>query len=126
MWTYVQRTGALYAADGELVGVGYSGFGAGKNTPSWQAREDAGPIPRGLYTIGPPRDVSGGPHGPFVLPLWPDSANQMFSRTGFLCHGDGIGPHAGSASHGCVVLPRKVREQIASSGDNRLMVESGT
>ncbi len=123
MWTYAQREGTLYRADGELIGTGYSGFPPGRNAPAWQAHQDVGPIPQGLYTIGEPEcvDVSG-PHGPFVLPLEPDAGNEMFGRSAFLCHGDGIGPHAGSASHGCIILPRAVREVIAASGDHRLRV----
>jgi hypothetical protein len=126
MWTYEQRSGELFNAAGELVATGYSGFGPGRNAPGWQDHHDVGPIPCGTYTIGPPECVKfSGPHGPFVLRLSPDHENQMWNRSGFLIHGDS-GAHPGSASHGCIVLPRAIREQIAASGDSVLKVEPGT
>lgn len=121
MWTYVQRTGELLASDGELAGVGYSGAGTGKNTPSAQAEPNIGPIPCGDYTIGEPLDLAGGPHGPFVLPLTPDPLNEMFGRSAFLVHGDSI-RKPGTASRGCIVQRRSVRERVAESGDRRLRV----
>lgn len=122
MWTYAQNSGEIFKADGERVATGYSGFAAGKNNPAWQDHRDVGPIPCGDYTIGAPIDLAGGPHGPFVLPLIPDPANTMFGRSGFLMHGDGIGPHAGSASHGCIIMARSVRGVVAASGDDHLRV----
>lgn len=124
MWTYEQRTGELFDAAGERVGVGYSGFGIGKNNPALQRQPNVGPLPCGLYTIEPPIDVHGGPHGPYVLPLTPDTGNEMFGRSEFLMHGDSIG-HPGEASHGCVIQLIGVRMRVAKSGDNRLKVEEG-
>lgn len=125
MWTYEQRTGHLYDATGELVATGYSGFGPGKNAPAWQDHHDVGPIPCGTYTIGEPECVTvAGSHGPFVLRLSPFASNAMFDRAGFLIHGDS-GSHPGSASHGCIILPRPIRERIADSGDHFLTVEAG-
>jgi hypothetical protein len=127
MWTYEQASGELFDAAGELVATGYSGFPpSGRNNPALQDEPNVGPIPCGLYTIGAPIDLEGGPHGPYVLPLTPDPANAMHGRAGFLIHGDGLGDHAGSASHGCVILSRAVRTAIAASGDNRLKVEEGS
>lgn len=124
MWTYRQASGDLFDAKGELVAVGYSGFGPGKNAPAWQDHHDVGPIPQGTYTIGPPECVKfSGPHGPYVLRLSPDPSNAMWGRAGFLMHGDSKA-HGGCASHGCLILPRPVREQIAASGDSRLTVEA--
>ena len=125
MWTYYQNSGELYKADGELLATGYSGFGPGKNAPRWQDHPDVGPIPCGTYTIGVPQCVEvAGPHGPFVLPLTPDASNQMFGRSGFLIHGDSV-VSPGSASKGCIIFARVVREQIAASGDHDLTVEAG-
>lgn len=121
MWTYVQRSGHLLH-NGELVGSGYSGFEQGKNDPAWQDVIGVGPIPSGYYTIGRPTCVEvPGPHGPFVLPLTPDPKNEMHGRAGFLIHGDAI-LHAGSASHGCIILQRTIRNTIAGSGDASLAV----
>jgi hypothetical protein len=82
---------------------------------------NAGPIPQGNYAIGAPIDLEGGPCGPYVLPLTPAPANQMFGRFGFLIHGDSIA-QPGTASRGCVILSRAIREAIAASGDRELTV----
>jgi hypothetical protein len=126
MWIYEQASGRLYAASGELVATGYSGFGPGRNAPSWQDHHDVGPIPCGTYTIGAPECVAEpGPHGAFVLRLTPDIANEMHGRAGFLLHGDSKA-HGGCASHGCVIFPRPIRERMAASGDGVFHVEAGT
>ncbi len=119
---YLQSTGELFDGEGLLVGTGYSGAGIGRNNPALDSVHNVGPIPAGEYTIGAPEDLAGGPHGPFVLRLEPDPANNMHGRDGFLIHGDAIA-RPGSASHGCIILPRRVRERIALSGDDRLKVE---
>jgi len=124
--TYSQSTGRLTTeslspiSPGQLIGVGYSGAGEGKNDPSFDDVVDVGPLPAGHYKIGAPEDMEGGPHGPFVLPLTPDPANEMFGRSGFLIHGDTDPP--GNASEGCIILPREVREAIAASPDKHLEV----
>lgn len=118
-WTYKQVSGSLVDSAGALVATGYSGFGSGKNNPAMQSVHGVGPIPQGQYLIEPPRDSA--THGPFVLPLKPYDSNTMFGRGGFLIHGDSL-EHPGSASEGCIILPRSIREQIALSGDNQLFV----
>jgi hypothetical protein len=45
----------------------------------------------------------------------------MFGRSGFLIHGDSI-IRPGTASRGCIILAREIREQIAASGDADLEV----
>ena len=119
MWTYAQRTGDL-RQDGTLVGTGYSGFDNGKNNPAMQAIHDVGPIPQGEWSItGPPFNTP--EHGPFVLRLEPASRTNTFGRSGFLMHGDSI--HApGTASRGCIIMQRTLREQVWSSGDTDLEV----
>lgn len=123
MWLYVQSTGNLYHDDSpDAVATGYSGFGEGKNNPALEQVHDVGPIPRGFWDIGDPECVTTvGPHGPFVLPLTAKEGTETFGRSGFLCHGDSIN-HAGSASHGCIVMSRPVREEIAASHDQLLKV----
>jgi hypothetical protein len=122
MWTYEQATGKFYTPDGFLTAFGYSGRADGKNNPEMQSVPNVGPIPEGIYSIGRPEDTL--THGPFVLPLTPDPSNQMFSRGGFLIHGDSI-VAPGSASEGCIILPRLVRNEIAASLDRTLKVISG-
>lgn len=118
MWTWTQREGQLWHAD-KLVAAGYSGAGVGRNNPSAQAIHDVGPIPLGLYFIETPVDTR--THGPFVLWLVPDPKNEMFGRSGFGIHGDSV-THPGSASEGCLVVARAVREAIWDSGDHELTV----
>ena len=125
MWTYEQRTGRLLDDAGTLVATGYSGFGSDKNQPADESIADLGPIPAGEYSIGGPECVEApGPHGPYVLRLTPAPTNDMFGRNGFLIHGDSI-EHPGTASHGCIILPRKIREAIAQSDDQTLSVVTG-
>jgi hypothetical protein len=117
-WTYEQSNGNLLHDD-VSVATGYSGAGACKNDPDAQDRHNEGPIPRGRYTIGEPYDTK--THGPYVLRLTPDDSNDMCGRAGFLIHGDSVA-HPGTASQGCIILPRAIREQIWNSGDLDLEV----
>jgi len=127
MWTYIQKTGELLH-NGEHVAVGYSGYDNpqtgqnGKNNPDLENVPEVGPIPVGQYSIGSPEDTV--THGPFVLPLTPDAANQMFGRDGFLIHGDSV-VDPGTASRGCIIMARPVRNEVATSGDRMLEVISG-
>ena len=117
-WTYEQRTGWL-SHDGEKVSRGYSGAKEGKNNPEMQDVANVGPIPEGKYEIGEPSDTK--THGPYVLHLTPDAANEMYGRSGFLIHGDSV-VNPGTASEGCIIQPRAVREQVWNSGDRDLEV----
>lgn len=124
MWVYEQSTGVLKLND-KLVSVGYSGLGKSKNNPSDEAIKNAGPIPCGVYSITGPENVDHpGPHGPFVLRLTPAVHNQMFGRDGFLIHGDSVS-NPGTASNGCIILARVVRERIVASKDRHLQVIRG-
>jgi hypothetical protein len=81
---------------------------------------NVGPIPRGDWAIaGPPVDTQD--HGPYVLKLHPAPSTETHGRSGFLMHGDSKA-HPGSASHGCVILPRAAREEVWQSGDRDLQV----
>jgi hypothetical protein len=118
VWIYSQSYGQL-SRDGVRVGCGYSGCGAGLNNPELQDEHSLGPIPRGTYYIGKPRDTE--THGPFVLPLTPVPGTQTFGRSGFLIHGDNsLGNH--TASKGCIVMGPVIRHAIASSGDFEIQV----
>lgn len=117
MFTYRQRSGELLR-EGVVVGTGYSGRELGKNNPSFQGVKNTGPIPRGLWHIvGPP--FTG--HGPYVLRLVPGNNTETFDRSGFLIHGDSL-QKPGTASQGCIVLPRHVRELVWASGGKELEV----
>ena len=121
MWSWSQRLGELYNAQGERIATGYSGHGEGVNNGAMQSVENVGPIPQGTYAINSPRDVPG--RGPYVLPLTASPTTETFGRGGFLIHGDEV-DHVGQrlASHGCIILARAVREQIWTSGDHDLQV----
>lgn len=119
MWTYNQSNGFL-SHNGELAGTGYSGFGYAKNDPACEQMMDLGPIPRGKYTIDLP-SFDSELHGPVCLRLTPQDSTNTFGRAGFLIHGDSIA-HPGSASHGCIILPRPVRLEISESSDDELEV----
>ena len=118
MWTYDQKTGVL-TKDGETIGEGYSGFEQGKNNPDMEKVENVGPIPKGKYEIGTPHDTQS--HGPHVMALSPAAGTETFGRSGFLIHGDAIAD-PGTASHGCIILPRTVRDKISGSGDCEIEV----
>jgi hypothetical protein len=107
MLTYEQSTGRLLNSAGTPLGVGYAGAGDGKNQPDQQQVENVGPIPVGVYDVGPPHDTAA--HGPFVLTLTPHPGNEMFGRAGFLIHGDSVA-NPGTASQGCIIQARSARE----------------
>lgn len=122
MWTFEIVTGKMLDPTGEVVGIGYSGAGLGKNNPAMQNVHDVGPIPEGRWTIGTP--VNTRDHGPFAMSLIPDPSTVLFDRSAFLIHGDSFN-HPGNASEGCIIMSRDVRERIWASGDRDLEVVSG-
>ena len=118
MWTYQQSTGKL-SHNGDLVGMGYSGHGAGVNNGALESDAGIGPIPRGLWIIGPFYDD---PHlGPCVAHLDPVSPDDAHGRTLFRIHGDNAEGNE-SASRGCIIMNRLVRLAVKSSGDTSLQV----
>jgi hypothetical protein len=118
MIRYQISTGYL-TRDGVPLGAGYSGSPDCKNDASKCGVRDHGPIPPGFYAIGEPVDTE--THGPFVLPLTPHPDNEMHGRSGFLMHGDSVS-RPGTASHGCIILPRAVRETVHRLDDPDLEV----
>jgi type VI secretion system (T6SS) effector TldE1-like protein len=118
-WIYEQITGRLISPLGGLMASGYSGAGVGKNNPTEENVQDAGPIPVGYYDMESP--INSPIHGPFAIPLLPDANNFMFGRFGFLIHGDSL-ERPGDASEGCIIMPRFAREAIWNSTDHRLQV----
>lgn len=85
-----------------------------------QSVRNVGPIPQGDWTItGPP--INTADHGPYVLRFTPKNETETFGRGGFLMPGDSKSA-PGTPSHGCVIMPRTVREQVWNSGDRGLQV----
>ncbi len=118
MWTWDQSEGNL-SRDGVFVSAGYSGNGRGKNNPSMQDAVGVGPVPRGKWKIGKP--YLSQHTGPYTLALDPCEGTDVCGRFAFRIHGDSI-KNPGTASHGCIILPRFIREKIWQSGDHDLMV----
>jgi len=127
MWIYSQSTGRLklkaktivQGSDIIYTSVGYSGHKSGKNNPAMQNEKGIGPIPQGLWVIGDAylsRNT-----GPYTIVLTPDGHTKTFGRSAFRIHGDSV-KFPGTASHGCIILPRRDREKIIESGDKSLMV----
>ena len=118
-WHYNNATGVMTGPDGVVVGTGYSGNGAGLNNPAAEAIPDVGPIPEGVWRIGTAFDH---PHlGPVAMVLIPLALLTASTRSGFFIHGDNIQMNR-SASHGCIILGRPIREEIAQSTDRTLIV----
>lgn len=109
--TYSQATGVLHHRQGDTVkrlGRGYSGQPPYVNKPEAEALRAAGPIPRGTYRVHRPFDhVRLGPWSLYLEPKTP-----IHGRSGFFIHGDNrLGNQ--TASHGCIILPRAVRQAVA-------------
>jgi hypothetical protein len=117
MWKWDQSAGELSRA-GQVVSRGYSGLGRGKNNPDLQSAAGVGPIPAGRWKITERYDSAN--VGPYALKLEP-VGHQALGRSAFRIHGDSIA-NPGTASHGCIILPRAVRELVWKSGDRELEV----
>ena len=119
MWVYNSADGTL-RHDGELLTMtGWSGHDLGRNNPAMEEDHDIGPIPRGKWAIGGAED---GTHlGPIAMPLTALGDTNTFGRSGFFIHG-ASSIHPSESSHGCVILPHDIREQIDASDDRILMV----
>lgn len=120
MWKYSQSTGELTSPAGSSVGHGYSGHGDGVNNPALQNVEKVGPIPQGLWSIGQFFYDIGG-KGPIVAHLTPMPETNTFSRSGFMIHGDNEELNH-TASEGCIILPRGIRQMMEVSLDRSLLV----
>lgn len=114
---WLQKEGRLYDEKGWVCN-GYSGIGLGYNNPAMQSTPDVGPIPSGMYAIGLEADSA--KLGPDIHALTPITGTATFGRSGFYIHGDSI-DHPGLASHGCVIVPRWVREEM-QRGDTLTVV----
>lgn len=119
MWTFVSGTGD-FLFNGAPFAKGYSGNGAGRNNPRMENIKQVGPIPKGRWKIvGQPFDSVA--NGRFCLRLAPNHGTDTLGRSGFLIHGDSLST-PGTASRGCIILPRPVRAAIWASGDTDLEV----
>jgi len=117
-WMWDQSAGTL-SRDGVLVSRGYAGSGRGRNNPALQAVPSVGPIPRGRWRIAGVKDSAN--TGPFTIVLEPAPGTDALGRSAFRIHGDSMRA-PGTASRGCIILPRAIRERIWRSGDRDLIV----
>jgi hypothetical protein len=53
--------------------------------------------------------------------LTPSGGQNMFERSGFLIDSDSS-KHDKSASEGCIILDRNIRDKISASSDRKLFV----
>jgi hypothetical protein len=124
-WKFVIKTGHVYDPLGNKVWTGYAGGNEGKNpegvnNPLAVTQSKIGPLPPGFYTMEEP--VLQSHLGPFAIPLTPDATNVMFGRRGFYCHGDHTNPPARSASEGCIIALRAVRNDMWNKHYNGQLV----
>lgn len=115
-WSYEAATGRLFYR-GSLVHVGYSGHAEGVNNPQLETVPMVGPIPRGTWAMGKP--FLHPRLGPVSIPL--TRIRPPIQRSGFLIHGDNRALDR-SASNGCIIMPRHVRERLAASPFRLLVV----
>lgn len=120
MWHWGISKGIL-SHDGTYCGIGYSGCGLGCNNPAYQQVHSVGPLPAGQWRIVAKYDQTQ-EHGPYVLRLEPYEGTETWGRDGFLIHGDNSQLNQ-SASKGCIILGRVLREAIWESNDRDLTVE---
>jgi RHS repeat-associated protein len=124
-WIYSQSTGNLdyinrQTGERTNVSTGYSGNGQGLNNPDMQQVPYVGPIPRGTWEIGPQYNNSR--TGPATMKLIPIEGTETFGRDRFRIHGDKKYSQDQSASEGCLIFPRNVRDRINNSRDKELRV----
>ncbi|PZO60398.1 MAG: hypothetical protein DI635_15475, partial [Pseudoxanthomonas suwonensis] len=104
----------------EPIARGYAGRGDCLNRPECVSQVGGGPIPPGRWKIGRPYDSKR--VGKFALPLTPGEDTATHGRSAFRIHGDNR-KLDNSASSGCIVLPRRVRERVARGPDKELIVQ---
>lgn len=132
---YEQGSGRLLLEDRNdctaLLAIGYSGAPGYVNSPGSQGLVAKGPIPLGLWRV-----ERAGQHetlGPQAIPLTPISivwhegaakevaSVRRINRSGFYIHGDNAKGNQ-SASRGCIIMPRPIRDCIVALGIKRLSV----
>lgn len=128
---YQQSTGALLLEDSRgcsaFLARGYSGKPGAVNDPDREGEVAVGPIPRGMWRLGKP--ITHASLGPVAIPLRPVAVvngevvqqTKRLGRSGFYIHGDNSHGNQ-SASNGCIILPRAIRDAIVSLGITRLTV----
>lgn len=123
-WKWDQSAGEL-SHDGNFIAKGYAGRGRGLNNPALQGLRALGPLPRGKWRMVEMRNSPN--TGPVTIVLHAIDAtpnNDTHDETGrgaFRIHGDNVKGDR-SASHGCIILPRWLRERMWASKDHEIEV----
>jgi RHS repeat-associated protein len=124
-WEFSQSTGQWSHLDdltgvATPVGLGFSGQGVGYNDPAFEWAEDIGPLPAGLYQIGPGRKWH---KMPYVMDLTPVLSFQFGRPGGFKIHAPFKDPAKRPlSSHGCPIAEKDLRKQISDDQDRCLWV----
>lgn len=118
---FSQSTGIVREPGGAFVALGWSGNGEGKGNPAMQSVRSVGPLPQGLYRVGPWHDH---PRlGPLVAELH-QVEGETFGRDDFFCHGPSTNPaRKGQESRGCIVVPRAGRVKVAELAPEGSLVQ---
>ena len=106
MLHFAIKDGILYDTDGTVWGLGYSGTPEHRNNPDAVNLKGKGPLPPGRYLVHQP--VTHMRLGPLAFQLTMVSGKD-YGRSGFWIHGDNANH---DASHGCIVLPPKIRRLL--------------
>lgn len=118
MITYDRRSGNIDLRS-TFIGSGYSGHGVGLDNPDKEDMQNIGPIPRGEWHIDR-WDEHHGDKGPVVAVLSP-VGHDAHGRSAFLIHGDNSALNH-TASHGCIIASRAIRDALRASGETALVV----
>jgi len=119
---YHQGSGLIRKVDGTFVALGWAGNGLGKNNPSWQHQKNEGPLPRGIYEVGPWEEEHAG-LGPIVASL-KQIQGETYGRSGFYFHGPAMdSAKFGQESRGCIVVPRAGRLKVKDLAPEGSLIE---
>jgi Protein of unknown function (DUF2778) len=116
--TFQISTGTLFS-NGATLGTAYSGAPGYVDDAGQTSVVAHGPIPVGTWGIGAPTDLP--VLGPFCMALSPNAETNTFGRSAFFIHGDNQA-HDETASEGCIVAARWLREAIWADPDHLLNV----
>lgn len=116
---YTQDDGEITIGP-KIIGNGYSGNTIGLNNPDMESVPNIGPIPVGQWQITAWHDLYEN-KGPCVAQLSP-VGHDAHGRSGFLIHGDNAAMNH-TASDGCIIACRAIRQQLRDSGQTSLAVE---
>lgn len=108
---YQITTGKVWL-DNVLIGKAYSGKKEAIGQTDKENVKGVGPIPEGDWHIS--NWTSDGHLGPVISRLTPIDVPKLYGRSGFYIHGDNKSVNF-SASNGCIIMNRKMREKIRDS-----------